>query len=43
MADNHPISMGTPGHMPIASLQLSDLPSQFAHLSEDEKPKCGVI
>jgi hypothetical protein len=43
MADNHPTSVEIPGHMPVAYLQVSDLLSQFAHLSKDDKPNCGVI
>jgi hypothetical protein len=43
MADNHPTFVEIPGHMLVAYLQVSDLPSQFAHLSEDDKPNCGVI
>jgi hypothetical protein len=43
MADNHPTSVEIPGHMLIAYLQVSSLPSQFAHLFEDDKPNCGVI
>jgi hypothetical protein len=43
MADNHPIFVGTPRHMPVAYLQVSDLLSQFVHLFEDDKPNCGVI
>jgi hypothetical protein len=43
MADNHPISAETPGHMPVAYLQVSDLLSQFVHLFEDDKPNCGAI
>jgi hypothetical protein len=43
MADNHPISMEIPGHMPVTYLQVSDLPSQFVHLFEDDKSNCGVI
>jgi hypothetical protein len=43
MADSHPISAETPGHMPVAYLQVSDLFSQFVQLSEDDKPNCGVI
>jgi hypothetical protein len=31
MAHNHPISVAIPGHMPVTYLQVSDLPSQFAH------------
>jgi hypothetical protein len=43
MADNHPISVEIPRHMPVAYLQLSDLSSQFAQLSKDDKPNYGVI
>jgi hypothetical protein len=43
MADNHPISTGTLGHMPVAYLQVSDLLSEFVHLFEDDKPNCGAI
>jgi hypothetical protein len=42
MADNHPISVETTGHMPTAYLQLFDLLSQFVHLFEDDKPNCGA-
>jgi hypothetical protein len=44
MADSHPISAGTPGHMPVAYLQVSDLLSlsQFVHLFEDDKPNCDT-
>jgi hypothetical protein len=43
MADSHPISTGTPRHMHVAYLQVSDLLSQFVHLFRDDKPNCGVI
>jgi hypothetical protein len=43
MADNHPISAGTLGHMPLAYLLVSDLLSQFVHLFKDDKPNYGVI
>jgi hypothetical protein len=43
MADNHPIYVEIPGHMPVAYLQVSDLLSQLAHLSKDDKPNYGVI
>jgi hypothetical protein len=43
MADNQPISGGILEHMLVGYLQVSDLPSQFAHLSEDDKPNYGVI
>jgi hypothetical protein len=43
MADNHPISVEILGHMPVAYLHVSDLPSQFVHLFEDDMPNCGVI
>jgi hypothetical protein len=43
MADNHSISAGTPGHMLVAYLLVSDLFSQIVHLFEDGKPNCGVI
>jgi hypothetical protein len=43
MADNHSISAGTPGHMPVAYLQVYDLLSQFVRLFEGDKPNCGVI
>jgi hypothetical protein len=42
MADSHPISMGTLGHMPVAYLQVSNLLSQFVHLFEDDMPNCGA-
>jgi hypothetical protein len=42
MAYNHPISAETPGHMPIAYLQVSNLLSQFVHLFDDDKPNCGA-
>jgi hypothetical protein len=38
MADNHPISVEILGHMLVAYLQAFDLPSQFVHLSEDDRP-----
>jgi hypothetical protein len=40
MADIHPISVGTPGHMPATYLQVSGLLSQFVHLFEDDIPNC---
>jgi hypothetical protein len=43
MADNHSISVEILGHMLIAYLKVFDLPSQFAHSSEDDRPNCGVI
>jgi hypothetical protein len=43
MADNHPTSVEILGHMPVPYHQVFDLLSQFAHLSEDDKPNCGVI
>jgi hypothetical protein len=43
MADNHPTSVEISGHMLVAYLQVSDLPSQFAHLSKDDKLNRGVI
>jgi hypothetical protein len=43
MTDNHPISVEILGHMLVTYLQVSNLPSHFAHLSEDDKPNCGVI
>jgi hypothetical protein len=43
MVDSHHISAGTPGHMPVAYLQVSDLLCQFVHLFKDGKPNCGVI
>jgi hypothetical protein len=43
MADIHPISVGTPGHITVAYLQVSDLLSQFVHLFENDKSNCGVI
>jgi hypothetical protein len=43
MADNHPISAGTLGHMPVAYLQVSNLLSQFVHLFEDGKLNCEAI
>jgi hypothetical protein len=43
MADNHPIYVEIPGHMPIAYLPVSDLLSQFVHLFEDDKSNCGAI
>jgi hypothetical protein len=43
MAGNHPIFVEILGHMPVAYLQVSDLLSQFSHLSEDDKPNYGVI
>jgi hypothetical protein len=43
MADNHPIFVETSEHMHVAYLQGFDLLSQFAHLSEDDKPNYGAI
>jgi hypothetical protein len=43
MADIHPISVETPGHMPATYLQVSDLLFQFAHLFEDDMPNCGAV
>jgi hypothetical protein len=43
MADNHPIYVEIPGHMPVAYLQVSDLLYQFAHWFKDDRPRCGVI
>jgi hypothetical protein len=43
MVDNHPTSGEILGHMLVTYLQVSGLPSQFAHWSEDDKPNCGVI
>jgi hypothetical protein len=43
MADNHPISVGTPRHRLVTYLQVFDSPSQFVHLSKDDRPNCGVI
>jgi hypothetical protein len=43
MADNHPIFVEILGHMPVAYLQVSDLPSQFVYLFEDDKRNYGVI
>jgi hypothetical protein len=43
MADSHPISAETPGHMPTTYLQVSDLLFQFVHLFEDDMPNCGAI
>jgi hypothetical protein len=42
MVDIHPICVGTPGHMPVTYLQVSGLLSQFVHLFEDDRPKCGA-
>jgi hypothetical protein len=43
MTVNHLISVKIPGHMLVAYLQVSNLPSQFVHLFEDDKPNYGVI
>jgi hypothetical protein len=43
MADNHPISVGIPGHMPVAYIQVFDLLFMFVHLFEDDMPNCGAI
>jgi hypothetical protein len=39
----HPISVETPEHMPATYLQVSDRPSQSAHLFEDDRPNSGAI
>jgi hypothetical protein len=42
MVRNHPISMETLEHMLATCLQVSDLPSQFAHWFEDDRPNYGA-
>jgi hypothetical protein len=43
MVNNHPISVGIPKHMLATYLQVSDLPSQFAHWFGDGRPNCEAI
>jgi hypothetical protein len=43
MADSHPISAETPGHMSVTCLQVFDLLFQFAHLFEDDMSNCGAV
>jgi hypothetical protein len=43
VANSHPISVETLGHMPVTCLQLFDLLFQFAHLFEDDRPNCGAV
>jgi hypothetical protein len=42
MVNNHPISVGTPEHMLVTYLRVSDLPSQSAHWFEDDMPNYGA-
>jgi hypothetical protein len=42
MVNNHPISVGIPEHKLVACPQVFDLPSQFDHLFEDDRPNYGA-
>jgi hypothetical protein len=42
MADIHPISVGIPGHMLAAYLQVFNSLFQFVHLFEDDMPNRGA-
>jgi hypothetical protein len=42
MVNNHPISVGTPEHMPATYLRVSDLSSRSSHWFEDDRPNYGA-
>jgi hypothetical protein len=43
MADSHPISAETLGHMPVTCLQVFDLLFQFTHWFKDGMTNCGAV
>jgi hypothetical protein len=42
-ANIHPISVGSPEHMPAAYLQVFGSLSQSVDWFEDDRPNCGAI